>query len=177
MAQLTVEADRADLETKFLVAISEVGHSHIKDGERAGQRSVKFQHSPLLPWARLQRATHNHTVRETRRSPRGHTTNVHACVTHLTSVVQCTDVMRVLVRQLLPVAAPEAQCALVAVGGGVQPRGGVEAVVGEGLLGRGAQQLQEGQLDNVYRNALGPRVGELKEEHNTPTHQCDVKYK
>lgn len=62
--------------------------------------------------------------------------------------------MCVLVCQLLPVAAPEAQCVLVAVGGGVQPGGRVEAVVGEGLLGCSAQQLQEGQLHHVDWNAV-----------------------
>lgn len=69
--------------------------------------------------------------------------------------------MRVLVRQLLPVGASEAQGVLVAVAGDVQPGGGVQAVVGEGLLGRGAQQLQEGQLDHVERNVVRPRVGNL----------------
>lgn len=62
--------------------------------------------------------------------------------------------MRVLVGQLLPVSSHEAQCVFVAVGGGVQPRGGVQTVVGEGLLGRGAQQLQEGQLDDVDGDAI-----------------------
>lgn len=62
--------------------------------------------------------------------------------------------MRALVRQLLPVAAAEAQRQLVADGRGVQPGGGVQAVVGEGLLGCGAQQLQEGELDDVDRNAV-----------------------
>lgn len=64
-------------------------------------------------------------------------------MTHLTPVVQCSYVMRVLMRQLLPVAASEAQRVFVAEGGSVQPGSRVEAVVGEGLLGRRAQQLQE----------------------------------
>ncbi|TNN41679.1 hypothetical protein EYF80_048151 [Liparis tanakae] len=75
---------------------------------------------------------------------------------HLTAVVQRADVGRVLVRQLLAVGALEAQRVLVAAGGGVQPAGRVEAVVGEGLVGRGAQQLQEGQLDHVDRNVVRP---------------------
>lgn len=86
-------------------------------------------------------------------------TQTYICVTHLTPVVQCTNVMCVLVCQLLPVAASEAQRVFVAVGGGVEPGGGVEAVVGEGLLGCSAQQLQEGQLDDVDGNAVRPRVG------------------
>lgn len=73
---------------------------------------------------------------------------------YLTPVVQRADVMRVLVRQLLSVGTSEAQCKLVALRGAVQPGGRVEAVVGEGLLGCRAQQLQEGQLDHVDRNAL-----------------------
>lgn len=75
-------------------------------------------------------------------------------VSYLTPVVQRADVVRVLVRQLLSVGAFEAQCKLVALGGAVQPGGRVEAVVGEGLLGCCAEQLQEGQLDHVDRNAL-----------------------
>lgn len=79
--------------------------------------------------------------------------------------------MCVLMCQLLPVAASEAECMLMAEGGGVQPGGGVEAVVGEGLLGCRAQQLQESQLDHVDRNAVRPGVGKLEEKHqnNTPT--------
>lgn len=69
--------------------------------------------------------------------------------------------MRVLVGQLLAVRAPEAQCVLVAMGGRVQPGGRVQAVVGERLLGRGAQQLQEGQLDHVHWHTLRARVGKL----------------
>lgn len=76
------------------------------------------------------------------------------CGSYLTPVVQRADVMRVRVRQLLSVGTSEAQCKLVALGGAVQPGGRVEAVVGEGLLGCRAQQLQEGQLDHVDRNAL-----------------------
>ena len=79
--------------------------------------------------------------------------------------------MCVLVCHLLPVAASEAQCVFVAVGGGVQPCGGVEAVVGEGLCGRGAQQLQEVQLDDVDGNAVCPGVREL-EENSRSKHQC-----
>lgn len=123
-AWLTVVADRAHLETEFLVPVPKIRHRHVDDGERVGQRSVKFQHRPLLP---------------------------RAC---LTPVVHRADVMRVLMRQLLPAAAPEAQCVLVAAGGGVKPGGGVEAVVGEGLLGCRAQKLQEGQLDHVGWNAV-----------------------
>ncbi len=94
------------------------------------------------------------------------------CVAHLTPVVHCTDVMCVLVRQLLPVAASEAQCVFVAVGGGVQPGGGVEAVVGEGLLGCRTQQLQEGQLDHVGWNDVRPGVGKLGENTQiTHTHK------
>lgn len=95
--------------------------------------------------------------------------NVHSpssiCVTHLTPVIQRTDVMCVLVRQLLPVAASEAECVLVAEGGGVQPGGRVEAVVGEGLLRCRAQQLQEIKLDHVDRNTIRPAVGKLEEKH------------
>lgn len=72
--------------------------------------------------------------------------------------------MRVLVRHLLPVAASEAQRVLVAVGGGVEPGGRVEAVVGEGLFGCGAQQLQKVQLDDVDGNAICPGVGKLEED-------------
>lgn len=82
-------------------------------------------------------------------------------VTHLTPVVQRPDVMRVVVAQLLSVSGPEAQCLLVALGGSVQPGGRVQAVVGERLLGRGAQQLQEGQLDHVHWHTVRSRVGEL----------------
>lgn len=56
--------------------------------------------------------------------------------------------------QLLPVGASEAQCKLVALGGAAEPGGRVEAVVGEGLLGCCAQELQESELDHVDRNAL-----------------------
>lgn len=73
---------------------------------------------------------------------------------HLTAVVQRADVLRVCVRQLLSAGASEAQCKRVALGGAVEPGGRVEAVVGEGLLGCRAQQLQEGQLDHVDRDAL-----------------------
>lgn len=90
-------------------------------------------------------------------------------VTHLAPVVQRTDVMCVLVCQLLSVSASEAQCVFVAEGGGVQPGGGVEAVVGEGLLGCRAQQLQEGQLDHVDWNAVRTGVGKL-EENTRITH-------
>lgn len=76
-------------------------------------------------------------------------------------------------RQLLAVGALEAQRVLVAVGGGVQPAGRVEAVVGEGLVGRGAQQLQEGQLDHVDGNVVRPGVSNLGGEHQN--HTC-VKY-
>lgn len=83
-------------------------------------------------------------------------------VPHLTPVVQRADVMCVLVRHLLAVAASEAQRVLVAVGGGVQPGGRVQAVVGEGLLGGRAQKLQEVQLDDVRWDAVRPGVGELE---------------
>lgn len=79
---------------------------------------------------------------------------MYICVTHLAPVIQRTYVMCVLVCQLLSVGASEAQCVFVAVGGAVQPGGRVEAVVGEGLLGCCAQQLEEGQLDHVDWNAL-----------------------
>lgn len=65
------------------------------------------------------------------------------CVTHLTPVVQCSYVMRILMRQHLPVTASEVQRVFMAEGGSVQPGRRVEAVVGEGLLGCRAQQLQE----------------------------------
>lgn len=73
---------------------------------------------------------------------------------YLTPVVQRADVLRVFVCQLLSVGASEAQCKLVTLGGAVEPGGRVEAVVGEGLPGCCAQQLQEGQLDHMDRNAL-----------------------
>lgn len=73
---------------------------------------------------------------------------------YLTPVVQRADVLRVFMRQLLSIGTSEAQCKLVALGGAVEPGGRVEAVVGEGLLGCCAQQLQEGQLDHMDRNAL-----------------------
>lgn len=71
-----------------------------------------------------------------------------------TAVVQRADVLRVFMRQLLSVGASEPQCQLVALGGAVEPSGRVEAVVGEGLLGGCAQQLQEGQLDHMDGNAV-----------------------
>ena len=82
-------------------------------------------------------------------------------VQYLASIIEGADIVRVLVRQLLSIAGPEAQRVLVSVGGGVEPGGGVEAVVGEGLLGRGAQQLEEGHLDHVDGNAVRTGVGEL----------------
>lgn len=90
-------------------------------------------------------------------------------VSHLTAVIQRTDVVRVLVRQLLSVGASEAQCVLLAVGGAVQPGGRVEAVVGEGLFGCCAQQLQEGHLDHMDWETLRPSVGKL-EGGNTRKH-------
>lgn len=47
--RLTVEADRANLESKLLVPVPKIRHSHVEDGERGGQRSIKLQHCPLLP--------------------------------------------------------------------------------------------------------------------------------
>ncbi|KAG7279547.1 hypothetical protein CRUP_034648 [Coryphaenoides rupestris] len=62
---------------------------------------------------------------------------------------------------LLAAAGPEAQGAAVAHGGRIQPAGRVEAVVGEALAGRGAQQLQEGELHHVDGDAVRTGVGEL----------------
>ncbi len=88
---------------------------------------------------------------------------MYICVTHLTPVIQCTDVMCILIRQLLAIVASEAQCVFVAEGGGMQPGSRVEAVVGEGLLGCSAQQLQKGQLDHMDWNTICPGVGKLEE--------------
>lgn len=163
-ACLTIVADRANLETKFLVSFPKIWHRHVNDGERVRQRSVKFQHCPLLPRASLKQ---KNTIEQSENKCRCMCSHwnvwIWICVTHLTSVVQCTDVMCVLMCQLLPVDASEAQCVFVADCGGVQPGGGVEAVVGEGLLGCCAEQLQECQLDHVDRNAVWPWVGKLKE--------------
>lgn len=167
-AWLTVVANRADLEAKFLVPIPKIRHRHVDDGERVGQRSVKFQHRPLLARACLQQ---RNTIKRSQKTNASVCVRaqMYICVAHLTPVIHCTDVMCVLVRQLLSVAASEAECVFVAVGGGVQPGGGVEAVVGEGLLGCRAQQLQEGQLDHVGWNAVRPGVGKL-EENTQITH-------
>lgn len=51
---LTIVANWANLETKFLVPFSKIGHSYINDRECVGHRSVKFQHRPLLTRACLQ---------------------------------------------------------------------------------------------------------------------------
>lgn len=48
-ARLTIVANRANLETKFLVPVPKIRHGDIEYGERVGQRGVKFQHRPLLP--------------------------------------------------------------------------------------------------------------------------------
>lgn len=78
-ARLTIEADRANLETKFLVPLPKIRHSHVDEGERVGQRSVKFQHRPLLPRARLQQ---RNTVEQSKHK------NKSRCV-HAFEVYQC----------------------------------------------------------------------------------------
>ncbi|PWA27207.1 hypothetical protein CCH79_00013846 [Gambusia affinis] len=45
---LTIEANRANLETKFLVPIAEIGHSYVNDGESLGRWCLNFQNRPLL---------------------------------------------------------------------------------------------------------------------------------
>lgn len=47
-AQLTVVANRADLEPKLLVPVPKIGHGDVEDGQRVGQRGVELQHRPLL---------------------------------------------------------------------------------------------------------------------------------
>lgn len=49
LVQLTIVAHWANLESKLLVSVPKIGHSHVNNGERVGQRSVEFQHRPLLP--------------------------------------------------------------------------------------------------------------------------------
>lgn len=68
---------------------------------------------------------------------------------YLTAVVRGLDEVCVLLRQLLPVSASEAQCVCVAEGGAVEPAGRVLAHVCEALVGRGAQELQETQLNHM----------------------------
>lgn len=48
-AGLTIVANRANLETKFLVPVPKIRHGDIEDGQRVGQWGVKLQHRPLLP--------------------------------------------------------------------------------------------------------------------------------
>lgn len=71
--RLTVEADRADLKTKFLVPLPEIGHGHVDDGERVGERGIKFQHRPLLARARLQQRDTVNTRPRARSRPAGAT--------------------------------------------------------------------------------------------------------
>ena len=70
-------------------------------------------------------------------------------VTHLAPIIQCIDIMCVLMCEFLPIAASETQRVFVIVCSGVQPGSRVEAVISESLLGCGTEQLQEVQLDDV----------------------------
>lgn len=101
---LTVVANWANLETKFLVPFSKIGHSYINDRECVGHRSIKFQHRPLLTRACLQAKM----IKRLKQCVCVCALTVHVSVAHLTPVVQCTDVMCVLVGELLAVAASEA---------------------------------------------------------------------
>lgn len=173
-AQLTVVANRANLETKFLVPVPKIRHGDIEYGERVGQRGVELQHRPLLPWAGLRQRKHTQQIDRPTEQPVSKWLQMRA--SYLTAVVQRADVLRVFLRQFFPVGASEAQCKLVALGGAVQPGGRVEAVVGEGLLGCCAQKLQEGQLDHMDRNTLWPRVGKLQKNWAKIKVQTFIKY-
>lgn len=65
--------------------------------------------------------------------------------------------------QLFPVGPLEADGVPVVARSFVQPRRRVLAGVGEPLVGGGAQQLQEGQLDHVHGGAISIHIGELRE--------------
>lgn len=85
-----------------------------------------------------------------------------ACLcTDLAPIMHCTDEGAFGLCQLLVVAAPEAEGMLVGAGGAVKPACRVLAGVGEALLGRGAQQFEEGQLNYMYRVPIPVIVGEL----------------
>lgn len=64
--------------------------------------------------------------------------------------------------QLFPVGPLEADGVPVVARSFVQPRCRVLAGVGEPLVGGGAQQLQEGQLDHVHGGAISIHIGELR---------------
>ncbi len=83
---------------------------------------------------------------------------------YLTAVERGLDVMCVLLRQLLSVAASEAQRVSVAEGGAVEPAGRVLTHVREALASRGAQELQEAQLHDVNGVSIHIHIREL---HNT----------
>lgn len=76
------------------------------------------------------------------------------CITYLAAIVQCIYVMCILMSELLPIAAFEAKCMSMTVGGSVQPSSRVEAMVSEHLLGCGTEKLQKGQLNNVDRDTI-----------------------
>lgn len=63
--------------------------------------------------------------------------------------------------QLLVIAAPKAEGALIGARGAVKPACRVLAGVGEALLGRGTQEFQEGQLNYMHRVPVPVTVGEL----------------
>lgn len=81
--------------------------------------------------------------------------------TDLAPIMHCADERALGWCQLLVVAAAEAEGVLVGLGLAVKPADRVLAGVGELLLGRGAQQLEEGHLDDMDGVLLFVDVGEL----------------
>lgn len=82
---------------------------------------------------------------------------------YLTAVVRGLDVMCVLLRQLLSVAASEAQRVSVAEGGAVEPASRVLTHVCEALAGHGAQELQETQLYDMNGVSIHIHIRKLQD--------------
>lgn len=83
--------------------------------------------------------------------------------TYRAAVEGGSDVGVVVVGHLLVVGAQEADGLVVAVGGGIVPGYGLVAVVGDVLVGRGAQEPEESHLHHSDGVPIRIHVGELGE--------------
>lgn len=83
--------------------------------------------------------------------------------TYRAAVEGGSDVGVVVVGHLLVVGAQEADGLVVAVGGGIVPGYGLVAVVGDVLVGRGAQEPEESHLHHSDGVPIRIHIGELGE--------------
>lgn len=82
--------------------------------------------------------------------------------THCTAVEDRPDERAVVVRHLFVVGAQEAHGLLIVAHSGVMPGHGLEAVVGDVLVGGCTQEPQEGHLYHSNGVAVSIHVGELR---------------